>query len=257
MDAIITAGGTPRPDEPLYTYTKGGCKALLDIAGKPMIQWVLDAFSLSQRIERVVVVGLPAQADLKCSKPVMMVEDQGGMIENIQAGVKKLKGDSPQMEAIILSASDIPAITSEMIDWLSQIVERSDCNVYYTVISRRVMESRYPGSRRTYVHLKDVEVCGGDLHAIRADVFSTENPRWKRLVDARKNPLKQASILGFDTLLGILFRRFPLNRAVAMVGQRIDIRGEAVVCPYAEVGMDVDKPHQLEQLCADLAQENL
>ena len=30
------------------------------------------------------------------------------------------------------------------------------------------------------------------------------------------------------------------------------VRGRAIVCPYAEVGMDVDKPHQLEIMRADL-----
>ena len=31
------------------------------------------------------------------------------------------------------------------------------------------------------------------------------------------------------------------------------VTGRAILCPYAEVGMDVDKPHQLELMCADLA----
>ena len=32
----------------------------------------------------------------------------------------------------------------------------------------------------------------------------------------------------------------------------MNITGRAIVCPYAEVGMDVDKPHQLEIMRADL-----
>jgi hypothetical protein len=32
----------------------------------------------------------------------------------------------------------------------------------------------------------------------------------------------------------------------------MDITGQAVFSPYAELGMDVDKPHQLEILRADL-----
>ncbi len=43
MDAIVIAGGVPTPVEPLYPYTQGKPKALLDLCGKPMIQWVLDA----------------------------------------------------------------------------------------------------------------------------------------------------------------------------------------------------------------------
>jgi NDP-sugar pyrophosphorylase family protein len=39
MDAVVTAGGIPKPDELLYPYTLGKPKALLEIAGKPMVQW--------------------------------------------------------------------------------------------------------------------------------------------------------------------------------------------------------------------------
>jgi NDP-sugar pyrophosphorylase family protein len=38
MDVIIPAGGIPRPNHPIYKYTQGKPKALLDIAGKPMIR---------------------------------------------------------------------------------------------------------------------------------------------------------------------------------------------------------------------------
>ena len=43
MDAVVLAGGIPQPNEPLYSYSHGEAKALIDMAGKPMIQWVLDA----------------------------------------------------------------------------------------------------------------------------------------------------------------------------------------------------------------------
>ena len=53
MNAIVTAGGIPQPGEPLYEVTQGGPKALLDIAGKPMVQWVLDALSGSQNLSLI------------------------------------------------------------------------------------------------------------------------------------------------------------------------------------------------------------
>ncbi|MDP2976442.1 MAG: hypothetical protein Q8N45_09575, partial [Anaerolineales bacterium] len=37
------------------------------------------------------------------------------------------------------------------------------------------------------------------------------------------------------------------------VAKRLKITGRGILCPYAEVGMDIDKPHQLEMLRADLA----
>ena len=79
MDAIVMAGGIPRAEDPLYEYTQGDPKALLDIAGKPMIQWVLDAISGSATVERVVLISLPEDANLECTKPVTYLPDQGGL----------------------------------------------------------------------------------------------------------------------------------------------------------------------------------
>ena len=44
MDAIVLAGGKST-DDPLSALTGGELKSMLPIAGKPMVQWVLDAIS--------------------------------------------------------------------------------------------------------------------------------------------------------------------------------------------------------------------
>ena len=58
MDAIVTAGGVPLPGDPLYVYSNGNSKALIDISGKPMVQWVLDALGESKKVDNVIVIGL-------------------------------------------------------------------------------------------------------------------------------------------------------------------------------------------------------
>ena len=253
MNVILTAGGVPLPDEPLYPFTQGGYKALLDIAGKPMIQWVLDALSASKNIDRITVVGLPEKTHLASSKPMTMIESRGDMVTNILEGVASFNKQTQSSDAMLIVASDIPGLSSAMVDWFIDIVEQSNNNVYYNVISKQVMENRFPGSRRTYVHLKDLEVCGGDMNALRADVITADNANWQRLVEARKSPIKQASIIGFDTLLSLLLRRLTLKQAEVVASKRLGVRGQVIQCPYAEVGMDVDKPHQLEILRTSLS----
>jgi GTP:adenosylcobinamide-phosphate guanylyltransferase len=253
VKVILTAGGIPKPDEPLYPFTLGGYKAMLDVAGKPMIQWVLDALSGSELIDHVVVIGLPTTNSLVCTKRLSFIENQAGMIENILAGIEFHKKETPQVDEVLIVASDIPAITPKMVDWLVKIVGESDSNVFYNVISRQVMESQYPGSHRTYVRLKDIEACGGDMNAIRTSALFAGDSSWKRLVDARKSPIKQASILGFDLLLGVMLHFYSLSQVETLVSKRLGIRAKALICPYAEVGMDVDKPHQLEIMRLDLA----
>jgi len=78
---------------------------------------------------------------------------------------------------------------------------------------------------------------------------------WESLIGSRKSPLKQASIIGFGTLFALFTRRLTLEDAVQRVCDRIGIKGRAIVWPYAEPCMDVDKPNQLELMQEDLAQQ--
>lgn len=253
FDAVITAGGKPAPDDPLYAASNGSNKALIDIHGKPMIQWVLEAVDASRGVDRIFVVGLPAFTDLKTQKPLILIPDQGGMLENLKAGVDAILADRPDTIHVLAGTADIPAITPAMVDWLVERVQESDDDIYYNVIRRELMDARYPASRRSFVRLKDMEVCGGDFNAIRASIVGSNTAIYQRLITARKSAFRQAALLGYDTLFFLLLHQMTLANAARQVSKRLGIKGRAIDCPYPEMGMDVDKPHQLEILRQDLA----
>ena len=252
MDAVITAGGIPGPEDPLYEYTKGNLKAMLEIAGKPMVQWVLDAVCGSENIDQVVIIGLEANNDLKCTKPITYLPNQGAMIDNVRGGVFKVAEINPNADHVILVSSDIPAVTTEMVDWAVQTAQAHDADFYYNLITKEVMETRYPGSNRSFVKLKDAVVCGGDMNVIRVKAATGNDELWKRLISARKNPFKQAALFGYGTLILLLTRRLTLEDAVPRIEKQLGIKGQPVLCPYAELGMDVDKPYQYEILRKEL-----
>jgi NDP-sugar pyrophosphorylase family protein len=90
MDVIVMAGGIPKPDDPLYEYTQGQPKALLDIAGKPMVQWVLDALAEAESIDQVVLISLSEESGLEFTKRITYIPDQGGLLQNVRAGIGKV-----------------------------------------------------------------------------------------------------------------------------------------------------------------------
>jgi GTP:adenosylcobinamide-phosphate guanylyltransferase len=253
MDAVITAGGIPQPDELLYSYTQGKPKAMLEIGGKPMVQWVLDAVGGAKQVEKVVLIGLTAESGVTCTKPLSFIPNKTSMIENLLAGIQKVMDINPSATRALLVSSDIPGITSEMVDWEIEMTLLSDVDLCYNVVKREVIEARYPGSKRTFTKLKDMEVCGGDMNVVHTSVAKENHEIWEKLVASRKNPFKQAAIIGFDTLFLMLLHRIALEDAVENVATHLHLTGKAIICPYAEIAMDVDKPHQLEMMRADLA----
>jgi molybdopterin-guanine dinucleotide biosynthesis protein A len=255
MDAVVIAGGIPQPEESLYPHTRGNPKALLDIAGKPMVQWVLDALGQAQSVDRVVVIGLTDKTGLTCRKPVQYIGSEGKMLANIQAGTTKVKELNPKAEYVLFATSDIPSLTGPMVDWAVNTAMQSKHDIYYSVIPRQVMEERFPTSRRTFVQLKDLEACGGDLHIARAAIVGEHSEFWERLIEARKNPAAQARLLGFDIIFRFLTRQLTAEDVIRRVAQRLGLKGRALMSPFAEIGMDVDKPHQLEILRADLTRQ--
>lgn len=257
MDAVLTAGGTPEPGDPLYPYTQGKPKALLEIAGKPMIQWVLDALQGSSFIDRILIIGIEEDCGVTSPKVTAFIPDQGSLLENIVEGVHRVVEINPAADHVLYVSSDIPAITPEMVDWVVKTAKESDLDAVYNLISRDVMEKRFPNSRRSFTRLRDVEVCGGDMNVIRARTVTGGNDLWDRIIQARKNVLKQAALIGFDTLILLALRLITLDEGVKRATRRLKITGGVVLCPYAEVGMDVDKPNQLEMLREVMAQRGL
>ena len=200
MDAIVIAGGIPKPGEPLYEFTQGQPKALLDIAGRPMVQWVLDALGGAKTIDHVVLIGLSEEDGLECSKRITYVPNQGGMLHNVRAGIEKVLELNPQARHVLGVSSDIPAIEAEMVDWMVNENLGSDLDLYYTVIPRQVMEERFPNSNRSYTRLKDAEVCGGDMNMIRASTVKSNDDLWDRIIAARKSVPEIRDFIGADSL---------------------------------------------------------
>jgi len=203
----------------------------------------------SVSVDGLFVVGLPPEYDLNAAKPLTFIPDAGDMFDNIQCGLRYSAERHPGHSKCFIVSADIPALRPEMVDWMDGIVEKNPAStLYYNVIPRSLMETQFPDANRSYVRFKDITVCSGGLNVVDINFFQKERPVWKKLTQARKHPLKQASLLGFETLLLVALHMITLEKAVSMVCRRLMLVGKVLVSPYAELGMDADKPHQLKIL---------
>ncbi len=247
LDALVLGGGSTGRSDPLHTIAPGGRKALIVLGGKPMAQRVVEALALSPRIARIALIGLPPDAPVHHPKVAARLPDHGSLLKNIRAGAEWVAGHEPTAPLVVAASADLPAISPEMVSWVVDTARQTEHDLYYVIVPREIMEARFPGSGRAYVRLRDGIFTGGDLHVLR--LSSAPGARfWEAVHAARKNILRQAALIGADTLLLLALRRLTLAQLERRISRSAGLRCRAMVSPYAELGMDVDTPHQLAMI---------
>ena len=252
LAAVILAGHSAKEQDLLAEYSLGRSKALISIAGRPMIAYVVEALAGSQYIKHITVVGLPPEDRPPLPAEVSHIPNQGSMLANAEAGVREAFAQEG-VEGVLVGSADLPLITPEIVDRFIATCLETEHDLYYSVVERSVMEGQFPESHRTYIRLVEGEFAGGDLFLVRSGAVVASTELWQRLSEARKNPLKQVRMLGGTwPLIKLLARRLSLPEAERRASEALGIHGRVVVCPQAELGMDVDKPFQLEIARAEL-----
>ncbi|MDD2372238.1 MAG: nucleotidyltransferase family protein [Syntrophomonadaceae bacterium] len=250
-DAIILAGGESSGE--LKKIAPYDNEALIMIGNYPMIYYVYQALRQSPAIRNIVISG-PTEA----LRNIFIGQDRlffvsGGQnaIESFAHGVELLR-EKGISEQILIMPSDIPFITIDAINDFINQAEQYDAEFYYPVTRKEVNEARFPGVSRTYVKLRDGIFTGGNLFILRSELFDQVLEIALKLVERRKNPLAMAKLFGFGLVWKYIIRRLNINAVEKRFYQTLGIKGKAIISPYAEVGVDVDKPSDLE-----LAQKHL
>lgn len=244
-DAIILAGGQSSGE--LKKIAPYDNEALIIIGNYPMIYYVYKALRRSPHINRIVICG-----PVESLKSIFVKEENlylvgGGenAVDSLAHGVELLTGMGIT-ERILILPSDIPFITTEAIDDFIERAEEMGVDFVYPLTSKEVNETKYPGVRRTYARLKDGIFTGGNLFIISSAVIDQGMDMARKLVERRKNPLAMARLFGPVLVWKFITRRLSIKAVEKRFYEIIGIKARAIISPYAEVGVDVDKPSDLE-----------
>jgi len=123
---------------------------------------------------------------------------------------------------------------------------------YYSIVQREQMESKFPNSNRSFVEFKDnFEVCGGDISIINIRMILQHEKLMTKLIEKRKNALAQLLVLNPILVVRFLLKRLTLDKFMRSLSKNVFKAKEgvyAVITEDAEIAMDVDKTHQLEEV---------
>ncbi len=241
INAVILAGDNKK-EELLEGVTN---KALMQIKGKPMVQFVVDALRDSGCIDKISIVGpveelrayLDGKVDYYC-------EGKDHLFDNVSAGMEPFSKDT----AVLLVTSDIPMITGEMVADFVRRCHEVGADLCYPIIEKQLNEQHFPGVERTYVKLKEGTYTGGNIIYLNPQAFDRCAEFARKLIDYRKKPWKTGRLLGLKFLVGLFVGMLTIPDIEERFSELLDIRASAIVTPYPEIGNDVDKPSDVEMV---------
>lgn len=215
-----------------------------------MLEYVIRALDAAETVDHIYVMGLNGEdvGALQLPPAITVLADYGGLIRNLSVALNRLLEDNPEADTALLCSADIPLLTPEVIDAYIEDCRPFDCIAYYNVVTRETMESRFPGSGRTFVPLRDYAVAGGDMTLVQTRILQTNEAFWEAVFDARKHAWRLARLVGLRTVLKLVFRRLTLGEIETLASRLVDAPVRVIKSPYPELAMDVDKPRQVELL---------
>jgi GTP:adenosylcobinamide-phosphate guanylyltransferase len=250
-DAIILAGGESSSE--LKKIAPYDNEALIIIGNYPMIYFVYNAVRQCPGIRKIVVSG-PVDSlrnILPREELLFFVPSGNNAVESLSNAVELLKKEGTS-EKILIMPTDIPFITREAIEDFIEKCEKSQNDFYYPLTSKETNEKSFPGVKRTYVRLKEGVFTGGNLFMVKTQLIDTFLDLALKLVIRRKNPLAIARLFGLGLVWKFITGTLSLVAAEKRFYQVTGIKGKAIISTYAQIGVDVDKPSDL-----DLAQKYL
>ena len=248
MNALILAGSRG-PDDPMAKAAGVSHKALMPVAGVPMLQRVVEAVRATPGIARVyiciedvdVIHQLPELQALRAAGALEVVPAAESPAASVAAALRRIDLATP----LLVTTGDHPLLTPAI---LQRFVEAAptDCDLAVALAPSDIVSAAYPGAIRTFYRLGKKRFSGCNLFLVRSPNAARIAEFWRGLEAHRKRPLRLIWNVGPLALLKIVLGLMSAEQAFAYLSRKAGAVIRHVELPIADAAVDVDKPADLE-----------
>jgi GTP:adenosylcobinamide-phosphate guanylyltransferase len=246
--ALVLAGSRG-PDDPIARAAGVASKCLVLVAGVPMAVRVVETLAACPSIGRIALAleapalldQLPALAPLIAAGRCMALATAATPSLSVQRALNELPDPLP----LLVTTGDHPLLTPEMVEHFCAAARATGADLVVGLTASTAIRTAYPDAQRTYLRFRDERYSGANLYALLGPDARRVIAFWRRVEQERKRPWRLVRAFGWRPLLAYLLGRVTLQDAMARASGIIGARIAAVVMPYAEAAIDVDKPADL------------
>ncbi|MCJ2182732.1 nucleotidyltransferase family protein [Novosphingobium sp. 1949] len=246
--ALVLAGSRPGAPDPVATEQNVSHKALIAIDGEPMLARVVRALRDGGIARVAVIANNPEVVALAQTLGCEVLPAEAGPSASVAAGFAHLGAP------MLVTTSDHALLQPQWVrDFIADTGAEAD--VALMLARREDVERALPGSKRTWLTMADGAWSGCNLFLLAKPGAEAAIETWKGVEADRKRPWRIAIKLGPGTLLRFALRRLTMAEAIARLGARIGVTARLVAARDGLAAVDVDKPSDLDDVRAILAQK--
>ena len=255
--AVVLAGSRPERDE-LSEMEREPLKAFIQLAGIPMIDYVLKAILRSGFIDDIYVCidkqarfenKAPLLNQLVTEKKITLVDTGDGPSASASNALNEINETKP----VLITTADHPLLTRAILKEFLQKSLRSSCDATLGVIPTDIIENAYPNSKRTRIKFREGGYTGCNLFTLLSREARTLPDFWQDIEAMRKTPFNMATFLGPFIVTQYILGLLSLNKTLNKVSEKTGVTIQAVRMHQPEAGIDVDTPEDLS-LVKDIIQ---
>lgn len=223
-------------------------KALIPIAGVPMLLRVIAALGATPEISRIVVIIeapelvklLPGLASAANGKPVDTFPAAGSPSRSVVAALAKYP------TPLLITTADHALLQPA---WVSHFLKQvpQDADAALGLARSEVVLAEMPDTRRTWLRFEEGSYSGCNLFYFASPKAGALAALWQQVEALRKRPVAMLRLLGLSYALRYLLGRLRLSAAIDRLGVLAGGATAAIVeIPFARAAVDVDKPADKE-----------
>ncbi|MEO7503677.1 MAG: NTP transferase domain-containing protein [Sphingomicrobium sp.] len=235
--ALLLAGSRPGRD-PFAEAHGTDLKALIPLAGRPLVAYPAAALLASPEVDRVrVLAQQPQRIAAALPKDKRLTVEPSGA--TIAATMEAILADPATRFPLLVTTADHALLTPAMIaDFCAQA---AGADLAIGVVERRALEARLPGTRRTWIGFRGGAYSGANLFAFGSARAAPAVALWRLVEQDRKTGWRLLGALGVPGLLG-LARLRTLDQTLAAIGRRLCVTLAKIELADPLAAVDIDKP---------------
>jgi len=243
---VVVLAGRRGTDDPLAEAAGAAHRALLDIEGEPMLVRVARRLLARPSVEHLFV-SIDAPKLLEAI-PFIGEAQREGRVTILRSAISPSQSVIDALEAadvaggpVLVTTADHALLDDAILDAFFEPAFASPADLNVGLVSRTIIEARFPTAKRTYLDFRDDGFSGANLFLFKNSRSREAAEFWRRVENDRKKPWRIAKAFGIGTLLLFVARRLTLRSAMERVSRIVGAHVEAIAIPIAEAAVDVDK----------------